>query len=112
MRALSIKQPYVEEIFRGLKTMEIRPKRCWIFNERFYIYAAKKPATGRGIAQRFARLGVEPDELPMGVIVGTAIITKCTRRGETYRWHLADVRRLKRPRKPKNHPQPSWFDPF
>jgi len=112
MRALSIRQPYVEEILRGIKTMEFRPKRCRIFNERFYIYAAQKPAKRRGIAQCFARLGVEPDELPMGLIVGTAIITHCTRRGDTYRWHLADVRRLKRPRKPKNKRQPVWFYPF
>lgn len=45
MRALRIRQPYVEEIFRGIKTMELRPKRCWIFNERLYIYAAQKPAS-------------------------------------------------------------------
>lgn len=42
MRALSIKQPYVEEILRGIKTMEFRPKRCRIFNERFYIYTVSR----------------------------------------------------------------------
>ena len=26
--------------------MEFRPGRCWIFNERFYMYAALKPAKG------------------------------------------------------------------
>jgi hypothetical protein len=113
MRALSIRQPYVEEILRGIKTIEYRPKACRKdIGKRFYIYAAKQPAEGRGVRQRFAKLGAEPGDLPAGVIVGTAVITHCTRRGDTYRWHLADVRRLKRHRKPRNKPQPSWFNPF
>ena len=94
MRALSIKQPFVEEILRGIKTIEYRTKACRMLDERFYIYASTKPAAGRGIAQRFARLGCEPDELPMGVIVGSAIVTRCTKHGKWYHWHLADVRQI------------------
>ncbi len=74
-------------------------------------------------------------DLPTGVIVGTAVIAKCEAvedRGskiedseETaaissvlnppsslFRWHLAEVERVKRLRKPKGHPQPVWFTPF
>jgi len=29
-----------------------------------------------------------------------------------YRWHLADVERAAKLRKPKGHPQPVWFKPF
>ena len=29
-----------------------------------------------------------------------------------YEWDLAKPQRLKRPIKPKNHPQPAWFYPF
>jgi hypothetical protein len=29
-----------------------------------------------------------------------------------YAWHLADVKRLTRHRKPTKHPQPVWFNPF
>jgi hypothetical protein len=29
-----------------------------------------------------------------------------------YEWHLTDVERAKRFRKPKGHPQPVWFTPF
>jgi hypothetical protein len=29
-----------------------------------------------------------------------------------YRWHLTDVERATRLRKPKSHPQPVWFKPF
>jgi hypothetical protein len=52
---------------------------------------------------------------PTGVIVGTARIEKCERessRGGHYCWHLSNVKRLKRPRKPKGRPQPVWFRPF
>jgi hypothetical protein len=77
------------------------------------------------------------NDLPTGVIVGTAVIKACTPVGgglavvgETnttigddqpathnlqptlYQWHLGDVERAKRLRKPKGHPQPVWFTPF
>jgi hypothetical protein len=81
-------------------------------------------------------------ELPTGVIVGSAVISHCTpyiepdtevRSQESevsgdgpslltsdlcplnsglYEWHLADVQRVKRYRKPRGHPQPVWFTPF
>ena len=79
-------------------------------------------------------------ELPTGVIVGSAVIERCVRmeaqrhegtqaRREDadtsdpacldasvppclYEWHLTDVQRLSRPRRPAKHPQPVWFKPF
>jgi predicted transcriptional regulator len=74
-------------------------------------------------------------DLPTGVIVGTAVIAKCEQaedRGSRiedradasslssilnppsslFRWHLTDVERVKKLRKPKGHPQPVWFTPF
>jgi hypothetical protein len=74
-------------------------------------------------------------DLPTGVIVGTACIARCVE-GERsqvtgqksdgailtsdlrpltsglYEWHLTDVERAKKFRKPKAHPQPVWFNPF
>jgi hypothetical protein len=79
-------------------------------------------------------------DLPTGVIVGTASIAKCVK-GERsqvtgqksdgailtsssltsdrcpltsslYEWHLTEVERAKKLRKPKGHPQPVWFNPF
>lgn len=49
MRALSIRQPYAEEILRGIKKVEygstelaeVRNRRTTIIGKRFYIYAAK-----------------------------------------------------------------------
>jgi hypothetical protein len=58
------------------------------------------------------------EELPAGVIVGSAVIEKVTPGssgggGDTfYEWHLTDVERCKRLRKPRGHPQPVWFEPF
>jgi hypothetical protein len=84
-------------------------------------------------------------DLPMGVIVGSAVIEKCERMEDggskmedsagtsapssilyppsssgailnppssLFCWHLADVQRAKKFRKPKGHPQPVWFTPF
>jgi hypothetical protein len=112
MRALSIRQPYAEEILRGIKRIEYRNRRTTIIGERFYIYAAMNAAEGRDIPRRFAKLGRKPGELPTGVIVGTARISRCTGRAKDYQWHLTDVHRLRRPRKPARHPQPAWFNPF
>jgi len=76
MRALSIRQPYAEFILRGLKTIEYRSQPTKIIGERFYIYAARKWAGLNGDSLP----GVEPDpeSLPTGVIVGTAVISHCT----------------------------------
>ena len=108
MRALSIRQPYAEEILRGIKTIEYRSRPTRIIGQRFYIYASKQP----GDLKRFAKLGCEPGDLPVGVLVGTATITKCSKGNAKYEWHLTDVKRLKRPRKPTGRPQPVWFTPF
>ena len=126
MRALSIRQPYAELILRGIKKIEYRSRRTRIIGERFYIYAARTSGDAAG----FAELGCEPGDpgVPTGMIVGSATITRCTvvrascpngngtRAGSPchryYQWHLSDVKRLKRPRKPKRTPQPVWFTPF
>ena len=55
-----------------------------------------------------------PDvRLPVGVIVGSAVIERVDQREDgMWQWHLAGVERAKKLRKPKGHPQPSWFTPF
>ena len=120
MRALSIRQPYAELILRGIKTIEYRSRRTRIIGERFYIYASKgtgQLAIGTGAESALTPTlshprKLEREQLPTGVIVGSAIITGCERNNGQYQWHLSDVKRLKRPRKPKRMPQPVWFTPF
>ena len=123
MRALSIRQPYAELILRGIKTIEYRSRRTRIIGERFYIYAAKGegtkalrhegtegPAVSDTLAPALSQR--ETEALPRGVIVGSAVIAQCEANNSHYEWHLTDVKRLKRPRKPKRMPQPVWFTPF
>ena len=65
---------------------------------------------------------IEPDVqggLPTGVIVVSAVIERCVpllsinnHQSPLFAWHLADVQRAKRLRKPVGHPQPVWFNPF
>lgn len=108
MLALSIRQPYAELILQGLKTIEYRSARTHKIGQRFYIYAAKRPGNPAG----FDLLGCSKDDLPTGVIVGSARILNCTKGKRFWEWHLCDVKRLKRKRKPVGQPQPIWFDPF
>lgn len=142
MRALSIRQPFAELILRGVKTVEYRSRRTHILGERFWIYASRgkikrEGAKGEGIwsvdlsvpgeplpgwmlelAQQ-VRL-IEPGTLlPTGVIVGSAVVDRCTplapssfRLHPYYQWHLRDVRRAEQLRRPTRQPQPAWFVPF
>jgi hypothetical protein len=107
IRALSIRQPYAEQIFRGTKKIEYhtRPTRV---RERVYIYASMTP----GPSREFDALGVQPGDLPTGVLVGTVEIVGCTGHAGDYQWQLQRSQRLPRLRKPKRQPQPVWFHPF
>jgi hypothetical protein len=108
LSALSLRQPYAEQILRGIKKIEYRSmptnKR-----ERIYIYASKTPAP----IGHWRRLGLKPGDLQTGVLVGTIEVVDCIRKGhKDYHWRLAIPVRLKRPIAPKNHPNPAWFFPF
>src|SRR4051812_31297142 len=139
MRALSIRQPYAELILRGIKTVEYRSRSTRIIGERFHIYASLKRASAVGTLRQaqdrdiwsrdlampsdaLPRWMIELAEqvgmieagalLPTGVIVGSAVIDRVSCVDDVYRWHLADVERAKKLRKPRGHPQPVWFHPF
>ncbi len=106
-RALSIRQPYVEQILQGTKKVEYRTRPTKMRGQ-VYIYAASKP----GPDAEFARVGARPGDLPVRGILGTVEIVDCTGVPGDYQWHLANPKRLLRPLKPHNHPQPAWFFPF
>ena len=142
MRALSIRQPFAELILRGIKTVELRSISTKIIGERFYIYASKRRgqisevssfSSGTGADLRHLTSDnlakgmppawmielaeqikmIEPDALlPTGVIVGSAVIEKVSQVDSVFRWHLIEVERAKKLRKPRGHPQPVWFKPF
>lgn len=106
-RALSIRQPYAEQILRGAKKIEYRTVATNI-RERVFIYASLSSAS----IDAFARARVKSEEVPTGVIVGSVEIVDCRRRRDAYEWHPARPLRAKRLRRPHNKPQPVWFIPF
>jgi hypothetical protein len=81
-RALSIRQPYAEQILRGTKTVEYRSQPTKI-REAVYIYASQTP----GAIADFEGMDLQPGELPTGVLVGTVEISHCTGYPGDYEWH-------------------------
>lgn len=106
-RALSIRQPYAEAILRGIKKVEYRSRHTNL-RERVYIYASLTP----GHPEDFAELGVQPDDLPTGVLVGTVEIVGCIGEDGDFEWLLARPERLPHPIRPERKAQPTWFFPF
>jgi hypothetical protein len=54
----------------------------------------------------------DPERPADGRDFGTASIKEVVKGDSLFEWHLTDVERAKRFRKPKGHPQPVWFTPF
>jgi len=111
-RAISIRQPYVEAILRGIKTIEYRSQPTRI-RGRVYLYASLKP----GNPDLYPELKDELRTFPTGMIVGTVEVVSCGkvrswRHPTEYEWHLANPERLARIVKPETQPQPVWFKPF
>jgi hypothetical protein len=108
-RALSIRQPYVEAIFRGKKDADYRSWPTTI-RGRVYVYASlRTDDTVRG-------LGVTADELPglpRGVIVGSVELTGCRwdARRDCYAWKLARPTRYAQLYQAIGQPQPSFWRP-
>ena len=110
MRAISIRQPWAEEILRGDKRYEYRKTNCRILNERVYIYASPK-AEAKEKAE-YERIGIKPGDLPTGVLVGTIEFESCDGSPGNHRWKIKNPQRLKRNKKPTRKPQPIWFYPY
>ncbi len=70
------------------------------------------------MARMLRLIGPESAGLPTGVIVGSAVIERCSPpdpaadgAGGPFRWHLAGAERAAKIRKPTGYPQPAWFRP-
>ena len=84
MKALTIYQPYAEQIASGVKKIEYR---SWptSYRGRLAIHAGKKKCDGS-------------DGLPLGAIVAVCELVDCVRKGfREYHWLLANVERLRNP---------------
>jgi hypothetical protein len=106
LRAISIRQPFVEEILDGIKPIEYRTRPTNI-RETVYLYAS----LGMRPEEDFKENGYDPDKCPRGVIVGTVDIVDCTFDGVYYNLHLANPVRLVKFLKPTNHAQPMFWRP-
>ena len=113
LRALSIRQPYLELMFRGKKKVEYRTRRISpdLMGVPFYLYSSKKEDLEAMRQYGFAR-----GSLPTGVILGSAEIHSCLPGNEwgLWNWELSKVVQFAREdcRKPIGRPQPIWFWPF
>jgi len=108
LRAISIRQPYVEQILRGLKTIEYRSKPTRI-RERVYLYASLTPG---GDAEDWRSVEASPGGLPVGVIVGSVEIVDCRGEDGDYEYDLERPVRLGTPLQAKNQPQPTFWRPI
>src|SRR4029453_4731460 len=108
-RAISIRQPWVEQILRGEKKAEYRSRPTKI-RERVYIYASLTPADS---PPAWKKLGKQPGELPTGAIVGSVEITDCRwdQRKQCYAYVLRAPLRLRKSLAAKNQPLPAFWKP-
>lgn len=107
-RAISIRQPFVEQILRGTKRYEYRSVPTNI-RERVYLYASLKHRTEK---EFWRGMGVTPQQLPKGVIVGTVEVTDCKRAAfGGYKYKLANPKRLRKHLVATNQPNPLWWRP-
>lgn len=107
MRALSVRQPFAEQILAGEKQIEYRSIRTHI-RGRVYIYASKAP----GDADSYEEAGYEIEDLPRGMLVGTVELVDCIGEDSEFEWHLANPERLRPPLSVNGMPQPVFFWPF
>ena len=106
-RAISIRQPYAEQILRARKKWEYRSVNTTLVGERVWIYASSRPARD---LRAWLSIGNDA-ELPLGIIVGSVVIAAVKKRGDgDYAYKLADPRRC-RPKAPTNQPQPLFWRP-
>ena len=99
---------------RGVKSIEYRSRSTKI-RGRIYIYAALGRYSAEEEDEMMNQYGLDDipsDDLARGVIVGTVELFDCTGQEGDYHWHVRNPKPATRLRKPKNHPQPSWFNPF
>ena len=107
--AISIRQPHVELILRGIKKAEYRSRPTNI-RGRVYLYASKSPADWPA---GWRKAGAEPGDLPTGIIVGTVEIVDCRWDGRwgRYAYGLRDPKRLKHKLYARNRPNPCFWRP-
>ena len=126
MPALGIRQPWAELILRGVKTIEVRSQNTQVRGP-IYVYASSIVARTPDAIAACRKHGVDVDDLPRALLVGTVEITGVTTLNRShadaacvaastlnghYGWQLANPRRLQEPLKPRFLPYGVWFYPW
>ena len=108
-RAISIQQPFVEQILNGKKKYEYRSRQTHI-RGRVYLYASLRA----GEISRWRGTGFLPGDLPTGLIVGSVEIVDCVyfKKLKCWGYKLKNPKRYRQKVKPKFQAQPCWFFPF
>lgn len=100
-RALSVRQPFADQIMSGEKAEEFR----------------SQPTNVRGRIYIYASLGGAPrvdDGRTRGAVIGEVTLAGCRQDGAYgggYAWELRDPVRWTTPRAPVNRANPVWFRP-
>lgn len=112
MRALSVRQPWIELILRGEKTVEYRSRPTEV-RGRVYLYASTRRYEPDAEDEIQNEIDVELDSLPRGLILGTVEVYDCREGVDgNYEWLMRSPKRLDKPLKTERQPQPAWFFPF
>jgi hypothetical protein len=109
VRAISIRQPWVELILRGIKKEEYRSRPTTI-RERVYLYASARPADA---PEAWLKLKAHPGDFPQGRIIGTVEIVDCywnAGKG-AFAYLLRNPKRLRSHLQARNQPQPVFWRP-
>ena len=124
--ALGIRQPWVELILRGIKTIEVRSRGTDVRGP-IYLYAAKKVSDLPGADKVIRKYDLDIETLPRGVLVGTVEIVRtapcqpcdaaaaCVLQAHVkgqFAWHLENPIRLEEPLPVRFLPYGVWFYPF
>ncbi len=109
IRALTIQQPWVEQILLGTKKNEFRSQKTNV-RERVWLYASDTPADW---PEAWKEVGKKPGSLPAGCIVGSVEIVECKwdPKEQFFAYALRNPVRLDKPLVPKNQPGPMFWKP-
>ena len=94
MRALSVKQPWVEEIFSGRKRIDYR---TWETSYRGDLLIYASTTKDVNVLNNLQSYGHKASDLVFGAFVGVVRVTDCKYNSGEYDWYYSDIRRFIRP---------------
>jgi len=124
--ALSLRQPWVELILRGVKSLEVRSTGTQIRGP-IYLYASKRLSDHPAAAAAIAGHGLDVGRLPLSAVLGQAEVVGCrpalpedaaaacvaaAHLGGKFVWELARPVRFAVPQAVRFLPYGVWFYPW